>query len=84
MPDKTAESTIMALREFIGDRMARQLYSDRSGEIGKAFNKVKILAGNAQPGVPETNSLIERANQTILDGVRVVLVQAGLPVCFWP
>ena len=33
--------------------------------------------------MPQTNGLIERANQAITVQTRVVLVQAGLPACFW-
>ena len=35
-PDKTAESTTVALRNFVGKRIMHKLYADRSGEISKA------------------------------------------------
>ncbi len=42
-----------------------------------------ILFDAAQLGRPQTNALIERANQDIFQGARTVLLQAGLPGCFW-
>ena len=68
----------------MGDRGVRKLYSDNSGEIGKALKELKIMPHNSQPGVPQTNAVIERLNQDILDGTRTSLVRAGLPACFWP
>ncbi len=41
-----------------------------------------ILPDESQPGMPQTKSLIERANQDILQGTRTLLLQAGLPACF--
>ena len=43
-----------------------------------------MIHQTSQPGVHETNSAAERNNQDILDGLRTVLVQAGLPASFWP
>ena len=37
LPDKLAESTTMALRQFVGNRSIEKLYSDRSGEISRAL-----------------------------------------------
>ncbi len=48
-----------------------------------ACKKEHILWEHSQPGVPQTNALIERANQDILQGTRTLLLQAGLPACFW-
>eukprot|EP00975_Prorocentrum_lima_P065782 12905466-Prorocentrum_lima.AAC.1 len=36
------------------------------------------------PGMPRSNSLVERANRTVLEGARCLLSQAGLPFRFWP
>ena len=82
--DKTADATEMSIRHLIGDRRALRLYSDRSGEIGKALKALKIMPYNSQPGVPQNNAVVERLNQDYLEGVRIVLGHAGLPACFWP
>ena len=39
---------------------------------------------SAQPGRHETNGIIERENQDVLGGIRTILIQAGLPLEFWP
>ena len=44
---------------------------------------LKIAHEKSHPGVPETNAIIERCNQTILRGMRAALFAAGLPLCFW-
>ena len=79
---KNAEDTQVALQNFIGMRGAKMLYSDRSGEINAACKFLKIYPFRSQPGMPQNNAVIERANQDVLDGVRTNLNQAGLPMCF--
>ena len=37
-----------------------------------------------QPGVHETNAVIERANSDVLMGTRATCNEAGHPACFWP
>ena len=44
---------------------------------------MKILHEGSQPGVPQTNAVIERTNQDIVCGARSCLDAAGLPPCFW-
>ena len=80
---KNAEETQMAIREFAGDRIIHNLYSDKSGEIAKALRDLNIMPKNSVPGRPQTNAVIERANRDILEGIRTSLVRAGLPACFW-
>ena len=83
MKDKTADATQMSIRHFIGDCRALRLYSDRSGEIGKALKALKIMPHNSQPGVPQDNAVVERLNRDYLEGIRAVLGHASLPACFW-
>ena len=82
-PDKTAEETAKAIRLFAGDRRIMRFYSDKSGEIGAALKTMGILAEDAEPGEPRTNTLAETNNRIILDGIRVTLSCAGLPACYW-
>ena len=42
-----------------------------------------IVPKNSMPGVPQNNAVAERMNREIIDGVRTILVRAGLPACFW-
>ena len=82
LPDKLAESTTMALRQFAGTRSIHKLYSDRSGEIGQALKDLGIMAQGSQPGLPQTNAVAERANGEVIAGTRALLVGAGLPYNF--
>ena len=68
---------------FKGDRPIEVLYSDKSGEMSKACKDLQIMPRNSLPGLPKNNAVIERTNRDILEGIRVVLVRAGLPACFW-
>ncbi len=48
-----------------------------------ACKNIGILHDKSQPGIPQTNALIERTNQTILTKTIVCLLEAGLPPCYW-
>ena len=45
---------------------------------------MKIMPENSQRGRPQNNALIERENYDFLAGARTLLIQAGLPLEFWP
>ena len=79
MADKSAESTMEAIRHFKGDRNIERLYSDRSGEIERALGELQIVPEQSQPGVPQTSAMAERLVQDVLEGTRTALVRAGLP-----
>ena len=81
-PDKSAESTTIAIRTFVGTRPIHKLYADRSGEISRALKNLNIMPQCSQPGVPQTNAVAERANGDILAGTRSLLLAAGLPHYF--
>jgi hypothetical protein len=52
--------------------------------LGKAVKDLGFPHATATPGVHETNSQIERRNETSLGGTRTLLEHAGFPACFWP
>ena len=79
MADKSAESTMEALRHFKGDREIERFYSDRPGEIERALRDLEIVLAQSQPGVPQNNAVAERLVQDVLDGARTALVRALLP-----
>ena len=54
------------------------------GELRAATHMIPAPWEGSTPGVPQTNSRIERTVQDVCDGLRVFLHQAGLPNCFWP
>ena len=83
MVDKSAESTMEAIRRLKGDRTIERFYSDRSGEIERAFRELEITLEQSQPGVPQNNAVAERLVQDEPEGTRTAMVRAGLPFCFW-
>ena len=60
------------------------VYSDNAGNIKKAVRDLRLAHEFSLPGVPKSNGLIERYVGDVLQGTRTYLVQAGLPICFWP
>ena len=81
---KDAEATEIAIRTFLDGDNARLAYSDNAGNLKKAMADQRIVHEFSLPGVQKSNGLIERYVQDVLQGVRTLLVQAGLPLCFWP
>jgi hypothetical protein len=45
---------------------------------------IGICQDKSQPGVPQTNAIIERTVQDVTNGSSTALLAAGLPPCFWP
>ena len=85
---KDGADTEICIRDFTGipgDRKPKDvtMYSDCSGEIRVASTSVGTLHDKSQPGIPQTNTLIERTNQLILTKTIVALLEAGLPPCYW-
>ncbi|MFM7981467.1 MAG: hypothetical protein ACKPKO_19335, partial [Candidatus Fonsibacter sp.] len=83
MPDKSADSKLMAIKLFKGNRESSRFYSDRSGEIERALRFLHIPSDTSQPGVPQNNAVAERLVQDVLEGTCTSLLRAGLPPCFW-
>ncbi len=80
---KNADDAYRALQHFRGPNgYFHYVYSDNSGEIWKAVDTLGFPQGTSSPGIHETNSHIERRNETSLGGTRTVLEAAGLPGCF--
>ena len=62
-----------------------EYYSDNAQEF---LSGVKALGTTTihttrTPGIPKTNSIIERTIQLIVGGVTTCVLEAGLPPCFW-
>ena len=79
-----AEDVTMKLREFCGNQRISAAYIDNHQSLIADCKELKIVTDFSQPGIPETNGLIESSNGDILAGTRALLVEAGLPGCFWP
>ena len=79
-----ADEVVLKLKEFCGNQKIKFAYMDNHLSLVKAVKELSIAPDFSQPGMPETNGLIESTNGDILAGTRAQLVEAGLPGCFWP
>ncbi len=82
---KSAADTAFCIKHFSGDRknIDLSMYSDQSGESIKARKDSGIRDDKSQLGIPQTNALVERTKQFILNKTIVGLLEAGLPPCYW-
>ena len=80
---KTGLETYRILNHIRGPDHIQAIYSDGFKSFVEAANELKIPHEKAQPGVPQTNAIIERLNSDQLRGTRAALHQAGHPTCFW-
>ena len=81
---KDADRTLLTIKYWIGEDSVKKIYSDGHESIKKACKNLTIPHQLAQPGIHQNNGIIERCNSDILAGTRTLLVEAGLPSCFWP
>ncbi|CAI7853163.1 unnamed protein product [Closterium sp. NIES-54] len=70
-------------------RLTWRFCSDRGGEfLGAEFQSWLKWHGIKQQlttaYTPQSNGMAERANRTIIEGGRMILVDSGLPLRFWP
>ena len=84
MPSKSGDHTATAMRMFCGSYRVACIYSDGSHEIADACRRFGYVHERSQPGVPQNNGIIERANGDILAMTRTAIVHAGLPNFVWP
>ena len=82
-PDKAAESTLAALRSFLGEAKAERIYCDGSGVLKAVCKSMQILPDTSTPRRPEANGVAERAVRRVAEGTRPVLLQSGLPHRWW-
>ncbi|CAI5469575.1 unnamed protein product [Closterium sp. Yama58-4] len=71
------------------DRLVKSIRTDRGGEfLSKEFGlwlkKNGIRHSLTMPYSPAMNGIAERANQTITEAARGLLIEVGLPDYFWP
>ncbi|CAI7783632.1 unnamed protein product [Closterium sp. NIES-53] len=70
-------------------KRVKAIRSDRGGEfLGAEFwswlKRHGIKQQLTMAYTPQSNSVAERANRTIIEGGRTILVDSGLPLRFWP
>ena len=80
---KSAHDTYMAIKTLTGDDEIDRVYCDNHKSLIRALHDLGIVNELSQPGMHETNAIIENMNGDMLAGSRTSLFQAGLPSCFW-
>jgi Reverse transcriptase (RNA-dependent DNA polymerase)/Integrase core domain/GAG-pre-integrase domain len=93
MKGKSAAELLERFKEFKEEaenqlgRKIKRLRTDGGGEYKKAFGKYLresgIIHETTAPYSPEQNGVSERANRTILERVKAILADTGLPKELW-
>ena len=82
---RSAAHLLGAIKEFAGRvNDVKVLYTDKGPEIDAALMSTTITPVHSTIGIKQNNGIAERANRTIEDGSRTILVMSGLPTYFWP
>ncbi|CAI7903849.1 unnamed protein product, partial [Closterium sp. NIES-53] len=86
---ETVKTDWLPMVERQQDRLVKAIRTDRGGEfLSKEFSlwlkKNSIRHSLTMPCSPAMNGIAERANRTITETARGLLIEAGLPDYFWP
>ncbi|CAI7764146.1 unnamed protein product, partial [Closterium sp. NIES-53] len=86
---ETVKTDWLPMVERQQDRLVKAIRTDRGGEfLSKEFSlwlkKNGIRHSLTMPYSPAINGIAERANRTITETARGLLIEAGLPDYFWP
>ncbi|CAI7741780.1 unnamed protein product [Closterium sp. NIES-54] len=86
---ETVKTDWLPMVERQQDRLVKAIRTDRGGEFlskdfGLWLKKNGIRHSLTMPYSPAMNGIAERANRTITETVRGLLIEAGLPDYFWP
>ncbi|CAI7814192.1 unnamed protein product [Closterium sp. NIES-54] len=86
---ETMKTDWLPMVEQQQDRLVKAIRTDRGGEfLSKEFSlwlkKNGIRHSLTMPYSPAMNGIAERANRTITETARGLLIEAGLPDYFWP
>ena len=85
MRSKSADDTYMGFRQFLNRHFQLGfLYTDESLELQAAAKMMMVPHAPATPGIKHTNGIAENTVRWVIEGTRSLLVQAGLPHCWWP
>ncbi|CAI7740376.1 unnamed protein product [Closterium sp. NIES-53] len=86
---ETVKTDWLPMVERQQDRLVKAIHTDRGGEfLSKEFSlwlkKNGIRHSLTMPYSPAMNGIAERANRTITETARGLLIEVGLPDYFWP
>ena len=79
---------IASLETEFGRQVVKELHSDNGGEyIGKDFKSFCTRSGIKQvttvPHTPQQNGIAERANRTLVEGARSMMLETKMPRSSW-
>ena len=77
------EETLLMLKHARGNDEWKLLYSDGWPAFKETAKIMGIPHEMSTPGISQTNAVIERCIQDCQQGIRAMLMEAGLPACFW-
>ncbi|CAI7867959.1 unnamed protein product, partial [Closterium sp. NIES-54] len=86
---ETVKTDWLPMVERQQDRLVKSIRTDRGGEFlrkefGLWLKKNGITHSLTMPYSPAMNGIAKRANRTITETARGLLIEAGLPDYFWP
>ena len=85
MSTNNVKNTTRWLRHIVGhiDQL-RYVYSDGAEELKQSAQALDAVHDDSIPENKGNNAVIERTNRHVLEGIRTLLNQPGLPMIFWP
>ena len=84
VPTKSGDDVYTSLNHFAGpDVDIKCIWSDGSKELKYGIKHLGWNHKLTTPGISQTNCVAERQVRDVQAGTRALLVQAGLPACFW-
>ena len=83
-PDKSTESIVSSLRDFVSPHEAVDLlYFDNAEEYLAAARQLGYRYATRSKNRPASNGVAERAVRRVLEGARTALYESGLPHACW-
>ena len=73
-----------ALNRFANNTKVKEFYCDNAPELLQAAKTLKWVNPTSTPYRSTSNAKAERNNRLVLEGIRSVLSQSGLPSYWWP
>ena len=80
---KNVNDTIMAFREFYGEDLFYYFHSHNAKGFQAAAGQELMVYLTSTPHRPDSNGVVERVNQLIVDGDGSLLLQSVLPGRYW-
>jgi len=81
---KSSDDAYTAFQDFRGTKYLDLVYVDNSLELKKAVEDLGFPRRTSQPGVPQSNGVVENKVKLCVAGAKTLMECAGLPACFWP